>query len=108
MSTAPARLVLPARCSAILFDLDGTISESGAIIVATLRATLAAVSYTHLDVYKRQAAGRWDRSPAGTARTAYSSLSSHSSIWPVNARRRAKGAAAARGGPGRLVVRRMP
>lgn len=41
MSTAPARLVLPARCSAILFDLDGTISESGAIIVATLRATLA-------------------------------------------------------------------
>lgn len=32
---------MPDRPSVVLFDLDGTISDSGAIIVATLRATLA-------------------------------------------------------------------
>lgn len=38
--TSARVLSLPDRPSAVLFDLDGTISESGTVIVATLRETL--------------------------------------------------------------------
>lgn len=40
---------MPVRPTAVLFDLDGTISESGAIIVTTLRTTLAELGLAGLD-----------------------------------------------------------
>lgn len=39
--TLPSAVPLPRRPSAVLFDLDGTISESGVLIVATVRDALA-------------------------------------------------------------------
>ena len=39
-SAASGRLTLPDRASAVLFDLDGTISQSGPAIITTLRETL--------------------------------------------------------------------